>query len=79
MQAAELCLKGLVRVSVKGPKAIRVSNDTEVGALLDDARSGPLIIERGKERYRLELAKQDIWTGYDPERVRAAIAATAGS
>lgn len=79
MQAAGLCLEGLVRVSVKEPKVIRVSDDTGVGALLDEAQCGPLIIERGKERYRLEPAKQDIWAGYDPERVRAAIDVTAGS
>jgi hypothetical protein len=32
---------------VKPPKTIRVTDDAELGPLLDEARNAPLVLERG--------------------------------
>lgn len=60
------------------PKRIKVHSDTNLEQVLEEARSSSVLLEKDGVTYRLEEAG-DIWTGYDPEKVRAAIAATAGS
>ncbi len=62
-------------------KKVHVKPGSELARLLDEADVAPLILERNGERYRLnrEEEKEDIWAGYDPEKVRKALAETAGS
>ena len=60
------------------PKTIRVTEQTALPELLDDAAEAPVILERDGERFRLS---RDEGIAYepDPERVRATLAATLGS
>ena len=60
------------------PKRIRVNSDTNLEQILEEARSSNILLEKDGVTYRLEEAG-DIWREYDPEKVRAALAATAGS
>ena len=57
---------------------IPVTDDTDLGTLLDDADKGPVLLERDGELYRLSR-EDDITYEPDPEYVRATLAATAGS
>ncbi len=59
-------------------KTVRVTEQTDLPELLDDAAKGPVILERDGERFRLS---RDDDTAYDPDPqlVRATLAATAGS
>ena len=60
------------------PKTVRVTAETALPELLDDAAREPIILERDGERFRLS---RDEGIDYepDPEGVRAMLAATAGS
>jgi len=62
-------------------KTIQVTAETDLPALLDDAAAGPLILERGGERFRLSRDEGDAvdpWADYDPERVREGLRQVAG-
>lgn len=62
------------------PKRIRVNADTKLEPILEEARKSTVLLEKDGITYRLNAETlNDIWSGYDPERVRAAVAATAGS
>lgn len=64
------------------PKTIRVTAETDLPALLDDAAAGPLILERGGDRFRLsrdEGDSADPWADYNPERVREGLRRFAGT
>ncbi|TAK36631.1 MAG: hypothetical protein EPO21_01820 [Chloroflexota bacterium] len=61
-------------------RKIRVAPDSELARLLEEAREGDLLLEKDGELYRLNRGgKEDIWAGYDPEKVREALAKAAGS
>lgn len=63
-------------------RTIRVTPGSELARLLETAGTGPLLLEKNGEIYRLdrvEVEPEYIWEGYSPERVRRAIDATAGS
>jgi hypothetical protein len=57
---------------------IRVTSETDLPSLLDEAAKGPLLFERDGEVFRLALG-DDIAYEPDPERVRQILAETAGS
>lgn len=59
-------------------KTVRVTAETALPELLDDAAREPIILERDGERFRLSR-DEDIAYEPDPEGVRAMLAATAGS
>ena len=59
-------------------KTVRVTDETDLPELLSDAAKGPVILEHEGERFRLSR-DEDIAYEPDPERVRATLAATAGS
>jgi hypothetical protein len=61
------------------PKVVTVSPGSELDRLLDEAESSPILLERNGRHYRLSREAEALWEGYDPERVREAIAASAGS
>jgi hypothetical protein len=61
---------------------IRVTPEIDITALLDAADEEPVVLERNGKRYRLApegAEEEDFWAGYDPEKARAALRATAGS
>jgi hypothetical protein len=61
-------------------KTIHVRSDTPLAPLLVEAADAPLLLEKGGLFYRLEAcASEDEWAGYDPQRVIAALDATAGT
>lgn len=60
-------------------KRIRIEPGSELARLLDEAGDTPVLLEKNGEMYRLTRAGADIWTGYDPAKVRTALAKTAGS
>ncbi len=60
------------------PKTVRVTEETGLPALLADAAKAPVILERGGERFRLSRA-DDLFAGYDPERVRDGLRRFAGT
>ncbi len=62
-----------------GHKTIRVTEETDLPELLEDAAKGPVILERGGKRFRLTRADDDLWATYDPERVRDGLRRFAGS
>jgi hypothetical protein len=74
---------------VTKPKTIIIDPDSELGRLLKDADVGPLLLESAGMRYRLERVGieqgpetrtlDNLWDDYDPDAVRAAILAAAGT
>ena len=64
------------------PKHIKVTPESHLADILKEAREQPVVLEDNGERYRLnrmEKEKEDIWEGYDPKKVRAAIKKYAGT
>jgi hypothetical protein len=62
------------------PKTIRVTEDTELIPLLEQAKSAPVLLERGGTLCRLGAeSDEDIWAGYDPDKFREVLAEVAGS
>lgn len=61
-------------------KPIKVTDDRDLLRLLDRAADEPLLLEKDGIVYRLSRADEieDIWKGYDPERVRAGLRAMSG-
>jgi hypothetical protein len=61
------------------PEPIKVPSESDLADLLAMAEEAPLVLESNGVRYRLVKEEDDLWSGYDPKRVRAAVAETAGS
>jgi hypothetical protein len=55
------------------PDPIAVSDETNLGRLLDTATTTPVRLQRNGIVYRLAREEADPWAGYDPERVRAGL------
>jgi hypothetical protein len=72
-----------VKMMAKEPKKrIKVPEGSELARLLTEAGGAPLLLEKDGELYRLERMEkepEDIFEGYDPEKVKEAIATYAGS
>jgi hypothetical protein len=62
----------------KDPERIKVTPGTDLSDLLAKAGAAPVILERNGVRYRIVREDEGIWAGYDPEKVRTALAKTAG-
>jgi hypothetical protein len=63
-----------------GLKTIKVAPGSELAKLLEEARGGDLLLEKDGHVYRLNREeKEDIWAGYDPEKVREALRKSAGA
>lgn len=60
-------------------KPVTVTETTNWPKLLDEAARSPVRIERGGVVYRLIREDDDIWAGYDPERVREGLRLFAGT
>lgn len=59
-------------------KTIEVTKQTDILDLLADAAREPIILEHGGERFRLSR-EDDLFAGYDPERVRDGLRRFAGT
>ena len=63
-------------------KTIKMTADSELGKLVEKARRHPVLLEKDGAVYSLTPASSDpddLWAGYDPDKVKKAIAETAGS
>ena len=59
--------------------AISVAPDSELGRLLDEVGATPVILEKEGEFFALvRQDSEDIWAGYDPEKVREALRQSTG-
>jgi hypothetical protein len=66
----------------KEPKKIKVSANSELGKLVDEARRHPVLLEKDGAVYSLTPHSSDpadLWEGYDPDKVKEALATYAGS
>jgi hypothetical protein len=66
----------------KESKKIKVSANSELGKLVDEARRHPVLLEKDGAVYSLtphSSDPDDLWEGYDPEKVKKALATYAGS
>src|SRR5205823_1718244 len=65
------------------PKHIKVTEESHLADILREARERPVVLEDNGEHYRLDHMKKepkdDIWEGYNPKKVRAAIEKYAGT
>jgi hypothetical protein len=57
---------------------IAVTDETDLDRLLDEATTAPVRIERNGVVDRLLREDEDIWDGYNPERVREGLRNIAG-
>jgi len=64
---------GDVQTTATAPRTVRVTTETALLELLDDAAREPIILERDGERFRLSR-DEDIVYQPDPEGVRAMLA-----
>ena len=66
---------------VAAARTIEVTPGSELDRLLDEANGAPLVLVKNGVRYRIERedAADDIWSDYDPERVRKALRESAGA
>jgi len=60
-------------------KVIPVEPGSDVDEFLKQAEAQPIIAVAHGRRFRVVREPQDIWANYDPERVRAALRASAGA
>ncbi len=63
----------------KAPLTITIDPDSELGRALDNADGPPVILERNGARFRVTRDPDDLWVDYDPEALRAALRAVAGT
>ena len=62
------------------PKRIKVEPGSELARLLDEANETPLLLEKDGVLYQVTPSgREDLWTGYDPKRVRAGLKESAGA
>ena len=63
----------------KEPRTITIDPDSELGRALDEFDGSPIVLERNGMRFRVAREPDDPWANYDPENVRAALRAVAGT
>ncbi len=62
------------------PRRIHIEPGTEIGKLLDEVGSGPMLLEKDGVIYSASEAKdEEIWSGYDPLAVKEALRQSAGA
>jgi hypothetical protein len=60
------------------PHTITIDPDSELGRALDETNGAPVVLLRGKERFRVIRDPDDPWAHYDPAKVRAGLKKVAG-
>jgi hypothetical protein len=56
----------------------KVKAGSPLAQLIDEASLTPVLLEKDGILYRLAPEEEDIWAGYDPEKVKQALTQTAG-
>jgi hypothetical protein len=64
---------------VKKPLTITIDPESELGRALAETTDVPIVLEREGVRFRVIRASDDLWAGYDPQRVRHALRQSAGA
>ena len=62
-------------------RTIQVEEGSDLAHLLESAECEPVILEKDGTRYRLareSVETENIWSGYDPDKVRKTVAKLAG-
>lgn len=63
-------------------RTVHVSPESEIGKIIEQARTEPLVIDMAGERFRLtrerDAEHEDIWADYDPDALRDAFDETVG-
>lgn len=62
----------------KAPLTITIDSDSELGRALDEPADEPVVLVRGKARFRVIRETDDPWAHYNPEKVRAGLKKVAG-
>jgi hypothetical protein len=60
------------------PRVIHVREGSELAHALDEVNGAPLRLVKGNRTY-LVSRESDLWAGYNPEKVRAAMREAAGT
>ena len=63
----------------KEPLTITIDPDSELGRVLDEIDSEPVVLLRGGTRFRVTREADALWADYDRERVRRALRESAGA
>jgi hypothetical protein len=63
----------------KEPEPIKVTADTRLTDVLARVRTDSIVLDSNGVRYRLGRETEDIWTSYDPAKMKAALATYGGS
>ena len=58
---------------------IHVDPDSELARALKEADAAPVVLESNGVHFRVTRSADDIWAGYDPERLLATVRAAAGT
>ena len=61
-----------------GPRRVTVRPESELARLIEEAGDGPVLLEKDGAMYLMERSG-GVGAGYDPERLRQALRAHAGS
>jgi hypothetical protein len=63
----------------KAPLTITIDPDSELGRALGDTNISAVVLERNGARFLVTRDPDDPWADYDPEALRAALRAVAGT
>lgn len=62
----------------KEPLTITVDPESELGRALDATEDEPVVLVRGRSRFRVVRDRDDPWAHYDPAKLRAGLKKVAG-
>ena len=62
----------------KEPLTITINPDSELGRAPDETADEPVVLLRGRTRFRVTREADDPWTHYDPAKLRAGLKKVAG-
>ena len=62
----------------KEPLTITIDPDSELGCALDGTADEPVVLVRGRSRFRVTREAEDLWATYDPAKLRAGLKKVAG-
>lgn len=64
---------------IKSAQTIHVDPGSELARALTDVDVAPVVLESNGAQFRVVRIADDIWAGYDPERLLATVRAAAGT
>lgn len=63
----------------KAPLTIHIAPNSELAHALAEVDNRPVLLDSSGVQFQVIRASEDLWTGYDPDAVLAALKATAGT